>query len=177
MAEPEEKGRDITRRELADALAEATRLNKALAARVEVLETKAADADTKIGRELLEAQRLLAERTVQPLSAVAVLADVKLVPYKGMVRATAPCCVAPTVNREDGQPAGPHFTAVGEVFEIEVAALWTDDPYEAVIVTGHADDGTAKTKPNRDAPTPIDFRFRKVVSIAEDPTPRRAAEY
>lgn len=163
MAETEEKGRDVTRRELADALAEANRLNKALAERVDKLEANQTPpiAEAALRRELAEAQRLLAERSVQPLAKVP---DVKHVPYAGTVKATAECCMG-------------HFRAEGEVFEVSVPALWSDDPYVAVTVTGYADDGTPKTEPNRDAPTPIDFRFRKVVSIAEDPTPRRAAEY
>ena len=182
MAEQEEKGRDVTRRELADALAEATRLNKALAERVDALEAKQTPPINKalaervdaleakqtppinvatLQRELAEAHALLAARSVQPLAKVP---DVKLVPYSGMVKATADCCIE-------------HRYETGAVFHIDVPALWTDDPYVAVIVTGYADDGTPKTEPNHDAPTPIDFRFRKVVSIAEDPTPRRAAEF
>jgi hypothetical protein len=163
MAETEEKGRDVTRRELADALAEATRINKALAERVEKLEANQIPpvSEAALRKELAEARELLAARTVAPLKATA---EVKLVRYAGLVQATADCCME-------------HRHAAGEVFEVDVPALWTDDPYMPVIVTGYTDDGTPKTQPNAQAPTPIDFRFRKVVSIAEDPTPRRAAEY
>lgn len=162
MAESDEKGRDVTRRELADALAEATRLNKALAERVGALEAARPSAsEAALRRELEEARSLLASRSVAPLTKIP---DIKHIPYSGMVKATADCCME-------------HRHLKGEVFEVTVPALWTDDPYTAVVVTGYADDGTPKTEPNAQAPTPIDFRFRKVVSIAEDPTPRRAAEY
>lgn len=163
MAEPEERGRDVTRRELADALAEATRINKALAERVERLEANQTPpgSEAALRKELAEARELLASRSVAPLAKVP---DVKHVPYSGFVQASADCCIG-------------HRRDAGEVFEVDVPALWTDDPYTPVVVTGYTDDGMPKTEPNRAAPTPIDFRFRKVVSIAEDPTPRRAAEY
>lgn len=93
---------------------------------------------------------------------------VKLVPYAGLVIATKPCCIG--TRRDEG-----------EIFEIEVDALWDDDPYMAVVITEQRPDGKGGidviTGPNPNAPTPIDFRFRKTVSAAEDPTPRRAAEY
>ncbi len=88
-----------------------------------------------------------------------------LVPYKGLVKATVLCCIG--TQRQQG-----------EVFEVDVPALWTDDPYEPVIVTGYLEDGiTPVTEPNPAAPTPLSFRDRKAVSVAEDPTPRQASSY
>lgn len=88
----------------------------------------------------------------------------KLVPYTGMVRATVDCCI----DRHRLQ---------GEVFRVEMPALWSDDPFEPVVVLETKEDGTLVVGPNKDAPAPVPFRYRKVISVAEDPTPRRASEY
>lgn len=168
-----EKGRDVTRRELAEALEKAHELNAKLSERLDALEAKAqapevsvqeailqrelanANAELKDKRELLEKAR-----NRPGLSGP----DVVMVPYSGYVQAIAACCID-TFHKE------------GEVFHVDVPALWTDDPYVPVLVTGTKEDGTPLTQPNLLAPVPINFRFRKVVSAAEDPTPRRAAEY
>jgi hypothetical protein len=173
----EEKQRDVTRKELAEALAKSNalvesqgaaiaRLEALLAAKAEPTlglqeailqrELAAANAELKDKRELLERVRSRPGASGP---------DIKLVPYSGMVVSTAVCC--PDHRRE-----------VGEVFLVNLPALYTDDPFEPVTVLETDENGVAiKWEPNKAAPTPIDFRFRKVVSAAEDPTPRRAAEY
>jgi hypothetical protein len=72
----------------------------------------------------------------------------KLIPYAGMVQAKEPCALG-------------SLHSVGDVFPVDVTALWTDDPYVAVRVTGiNEDTGKPKVVQNELAPEPIDFRFR-----------------
>jgi hypothetical protein len=90
----------------------------------------------------------------------------KPIPYKGMVQATMPCAI--DVLR-----------ATGDVFQVDVPALWTDDPYTAVIVKGFAESGKPITEANPLAPEPADFRFRPRTTdalYAESLEVRRAAD-
>lgn len=99
----------------------------------------------------------------------------KLIPYNGLVQAKADCHVGgayrygPSVDRK-----------YGDVFPVSVSALWSDDPFVAVIVTGTRDDGTPITEPNPLAPPPIDFRFRPrgldAIALTEGQV-RTAAQY
>lgn len=170
----EEKGRDVTRRELAEALEASQALNARLSERLDALEAKAAAPTLSVQQAVLERElananaelkdkRELLERARSRPGASG--PDVPLVPYAGFVKAMAKCY------------AGGGIREVGAVFQVDLPALYTDDPFIAVNVVGEYDDGSPKTEPNLQAPVPINFRFRKVISAAEDPTPRRAAEY
>lgn len=172
MAE-DEKQRDVTRRELADALARANELNETLMARVEALEAKASAPTLSVQEAILQRELQLAYAELKDKSDLLERArsrpgqtgpDLPLVPYSGMVLVTAKCCID-------------HLREEGEVFHVSMPALYTDDPFVPVVITGSYEDGRPKTEPNPDAPVPIDFRFRKVVSAALDPTPRKAASF
>lgn len=169
----EEKGRDVTRRELAEALEASQALNVRLSERLDALEAKAAAPTLSVQEAILERELANANAELKEKREALERArsrpgisgpDVELIPYSGYVQATAPCCID-------------HRRDAGEVFHVNVPALWTDDPYVAVNIVGAFETGAPKTEPNLAAPTPINFRFRKVVSAAEDPTPRRASEY
>jgi hypothetical protein len=174
MAE-EEKSRDVTRRELAEALANATAMiaaqkeqNAALETRLAALE-QAKPADNAIVqletlKALQDLRQSIEQGRIRSSPKFYTGPEPDKVPYEGSVQATVECHYG-------------HFHKAGDVFQVKVPALWSDDPYVAVIVTGTRDDGTPITMPNKDAPVPIDFRFRRVVSAAEDPTLRRASEY
>jgi hypothetical protein len=89
----------------------------------------------------------------------------RLIPYKGMVQAKEPCVYD-------------HKYETGQVFEVDVPALFTDDPYVPVVVQGHSESGTPLTEVNPLAPPPVDFRFRpRSHDVLNDPTPRRANEF
>lgn len=84
----------------------------------------------------------------------------RLIPYEGLVRAIEKC-------------AYDHLYEPGEVFYVSVEALWTDDPYEPVRQV-NTNDLEPRYERRTDV-SQIDFRFRRVIVAAEDPTPRRAA--
>jgi len=169
----EEKGRDVTRRELAEALEASQALNLRLSERLDALEAKVAAPTLSVQEAILERELANAnaelkekrEALERARSRPGAGPDVPLIPYCGMAKATAKCY------------AGGGIQEVGSVFQIDLPALYTDDPFVAVNVVGNYDDGSPRTEPNLSAPVPINFRFRKVISAAEDPTPRRAAEY
>lgn len=152
MAETEQQ-RDVTRRELADELAKSRETNERLAAQLAEMQAAAKVAPPRM------------PHTAPVYNGP----EPNKVPYSGLVRATARCCIG-------------HVREEGEIFEVSVPALWTDDPYIAVIVTGYTPETrTQAPEPiwelNPEAPTPIALRFRKAVSAAEDPTPRVAASF
>jgi hypothetical protein len=170
----DEKQRDVTRKELADELAASRALNAKLLERLDAMEAKQAAPtislqEAVLQRELDAANRELGEKRalLEKARSRPATPDVTLVPYSGLVKSTAVCCID---TKRDA----------GEVFHVDVPALWTDDPYVAVVIAGtQIVDGVEVpiTEANPAAPVPINFRFRKVVSAAEDPTPRRASEY
>lgn len=171
MTDEEGRPREPTRKELAEALAQSQALNARMLERLDALEAKQAPPmvsleEEVLRRELAVANAELAQKRqlLERVQTRAATPDVQLVPYAGLVQADVACCMERKYEK-------------GEVFYVEVTALWTDDPYHAVIIQGERDDGTPRVLPNPDAPQPINFRFRKVVSAAEDPTPRRASEY
>jgi hypothetical protein len=170
----QEPERTLTRRELAEELAKSRELNARMLERLDALEAKQATPTLSVQETILQKElaaatkeladkRLLLEKYSQRQSAGS--PDIPLVPYEGYVIATATCAM--DTRHEEG-----------EIFYVSVPALYTDDPYEPVTILEQDVEGTpTKWEKNRAAPTPINFRFRKVVSAAEDPTPRRANEY
>ncbi|SRR5579884_2243591 len=151
--------KEPTRAELAEQLA-------MLEARVKAAEQ---ERDTlKAGRDA-ELNKALAElQSLRPNAAAAVSAPQgrpQKVPYKGMVQAKEPC----VYDRK---------YETGDVFAVDLPALWSDDPFVPVVVTGYSDTGKPLTEPNTLAPPAVDFRFRpKSHEVLNDPTPRRANEY
>lgn len=152
MAEP-------TRAELIQALADAE------------ARTKAAEAERDTLKASKEAELAQAHKELQSLrpNAAAQLATPtgrpQKIPYKGMVQAKEPCVYE-------------HKHEQGDVFAVDVAALWSDDPFVPVVVTGHSETGKPLTEPNPLAPPAVDFRFRpKSHEVLNDPTPRRANEF
>lgn len=162
--------KEPTRADLAEALARATALIEEQGAAIAELRAARPAADSAIQLELVKAINELKASTEAQNQARArpgafyTGPDKELTPYAGYVVSTAICCVD-------------HRREEGEVFQVSVAALWSDDPFVPVTITGQKDDGTLTWEPNKSAPTPINFRFRKQVSAAEDPTLRRASEY
>lgn len=144
----EKEDQGPTRRELAQALAESRALIESQGAALAALQSQVA------------ASQVAAQKP----SAAAPAQELTLRPYVGLVKALVPCCYD-------------HKYEAGELFHVSLPALWTDDPFEAVIVVREDDNGKPVTEKNPSAPTPIDFRFRKAVSTIEDPTPRIASEY
>lgn len=101
-------------------------------------EKRLADAEAELAGLRPDAARpLMAPRGPAP----------KLVPYKGFVRARVDC-------------AYECYRHAGDVFEIDVPGLWSDDPWEPVRVTGDNEDGTPIVNPRTDV-TRIDARFRQ----------------
>lgn len=152
--------KELTRSELAERLAAAeARASAAEGERDTLVASKAAD--------LAKAEAELARLRPNAATPIAPVAGSRpqLIPYKGMVRAKEPCVCD-------------HKYEEGDVFGVDVAALWSDDPYVAVIVTGHMESGKTITEVNPLAPRPVDFRFRpKSHDVLNDPSPRRANEY
>jgi len=103
----------------------------------------------------------------------------KKVPYKGMVQATEDC-------NYEGYRNGPKFyndkdgkrvnVSDGDIFAVDVPALWSDDPYVPVLLK-MTEAGQKYSVPNPDAPVRIDFRFRPRVSVSTDIAPLRAGQY
>ena len=110
--------------------------------------------DAVTAKQLAEAQAELAAlhraRPTAPLTGVAP----KLVRYEGFAQATEDCHIGGQFRN------GPKDGAPGDVFRIDVPALWSDDPYRAVTVRISDETNQPIVTPNPDAPTPIDFRFR-----------------
>jgi hypothetical protein len=133
---------------------------KELQAQIEAL--KGPPANPLVGGSVEELQKLhpqAAQPLVKPVGP-----KPALIPYKGWVKAKE-SCVYNTPHPLTGSRIGSLYER-GDVFEVDVTALWTDDPFEAVVVTGAKEDGTPITEPNPDAPIPIDFRFRVLVDQA-----------
>ena len=179
MAEEKEPSRDVTRRELAEAL---TRANELIAQQAVALEEVRGElkamkdapapggsvSEAVLRRELENTQAQLRDLTAAQSARRPGAQNITPVPYKGMVKARERCHIG-------------HIREAGEVFYHEVPALWTDDPFEAVTVVRTSDTGEPVTEPNADAPTPIDFRFRNSIegfrAVTSDPNPRRAADF
>lgn len=152
--------KEPTRAELAELLA-------ASEARASAAETERDELKLSKAFELAKAQRELA--ALRPQAAVALQPALgirpQLIPYKGMMQAKEPCVYD-------------HKHEAGEVFQVDLPALWTDDPFFPVIVNGFSESGKPLTEVNPLAPPPVDFRFRpKSHDVLNDPSPRRANEY
>lgn len=165
-----------TRKELADALSQSQLVNAKLMERLDALEAKAQTPTVSVQEAILQrdldtarADIAAKQKLLDRAATHTTTADVKLTPYVGLVKAIAPCCMDTKYE-------------VDAVFEVKVPALWTDDPYVPVrLIDSTTDDQgnylNLATEPNPNAPEQIHFRFRKVVSQAEDPTPRRAESF
>lgn len=109
-------------------------------ARSEALLARVTAAAETLERENAELKRLSsAQVTPRP--------GLQARPYKGLVRAIVPC----------------HYNflhATGDIFEVDLPALWTDDPFVPVVITQTLPDGTQLTEENKDAPKPLPFELR-----------------
>lgn len=102
--------------------------------------------DAKLAAELRMAKEDLAKLKA-PVPFVPVTGPgPKQIPYRGLVRALADCYIG-AYHRQ------------GEVFHVNVPALWSDDPYEAVTATGTNEIGQPIVEPALDA-VRIDQHFR-----------------
>ncbi len=84
-----------------------------------------------------------------------------LVRYRGAVQATEDCAY-------DGYHFGPNSDKgrpEGDVFEVDVPTLWSDDPYVPVALSGTRDDGSPRYVRRTDVPI-VDFRWRERGNIA-----------
>lgn len=171
MADPKEP----TRAELAEALLQSNALLKEQAAVIAELRAKP-DTSSEVQLQILQALKDLKASARPQASAFYTGPKISTIPYRGWVKALQACQV--NHPNADGSP-GVHVHQEGDVFEIDVPSLWTDDPYMAVIITGYEDQAQLKpiTVKNEDAPTPANFQFRRQVELDEKPTLRRASEY
>jgi hypothetical protein len=167
----------VTRVQLAEALAKSTALVEEQGRVIAQLRAQPAATVDPIQLEILKALKELRESVPrQSPTAFYTGPKVETQPYRGFVQALDKCQV--NHPNPDGS-AGVHVHEKGDVFEIDVEALWTDDPYVAVIVKGYEDQAQTKpiVVPRMDAPPQADFRFRRQVELEEKPTLRRASEY
>lgn len=163
-----------TRAELSTELAEERRKSSTLEerlARLEAAFAKPAEPDLATLARLKDAEAELA--TLRPNAArVAALPRgpaPKLEPYKGLVRAKVDCTY-------DGYHRGPviglneHKQSVvlveGEVFHVELAAFWSDNPYEPVREVRNPD-GTVRYEPRTDVSI-VDYRWRLKLQTTEE---------
>jgi hypothetical protein len=131
---------------------------QALLDRITALEAQlsAPRGDAKLAGELRKAQEELATlKAPAPVFVPPTGPAPRLVPYIGLVKALADCHI--------GQ-----YRHTGDVFQVEMPALWTDDPFVPVVITGHTEEGKPITEANPMAPPQIDFRFR--TSTADMPS-------
>lgn len=156
-----------TRKELAAELEAQRTENADLKARMERLEALVAKPPEPVftqtdldrlrqAREELEALRPGASRSFAAPTGPAP----QLVPYKGLVRATQDCTYG-------SYRAGPGSTSAacganadpdGDVFEVDVQALWSDDPWVPVRQVAR-EGGAVYYVPRTDVPI-VDARFR-----------------
>lgn len=128
---------------------------------------KANELNTRLAARLDEQDKTIAElKAAKPV--VVPQPGVQKVPYSGYVRAKEPCHIG-------------HLRAAGEVFQHDAPCLWSDDPFEPVIVLEGTDkDGQPNCKAHPEAPKPIPFhlRPRTVDALSErGNTPVRASEW
>jgi hypothetical protein len=165
MADPKEP----TRAELAEALLQATSVIKEQGKAIEELKSKSSSDEVQ-----LEILQLLKElRGSKPQSQHYTGPAIKKTPYDGYVKATESCIVNMLMQDGEHHPIRYEKDAV---FQVDVDQLWTDDPYEPVILKGTDKAGVPIVEPNTEA-VRADFRFRQHTSVTEDPTLKRASQY
>jgi hypothetical protein len=76
----------------------------------------------------------------------------KLVAYKGLVRAITDCAYG-------GYRHGPKEGVGGDVFEVDLPTLWSDDPFEPVTIKGEGESGQPLYARRTDVPI-LDWRWR-----------------
>jgi hypothetical protein len=169
MAEPQ---KEPTKSELAEAL---LRANMLMAEQAKAIEELRAEKPQSSSDEVqLEILQLLKElRGSKPQSQHYNGPEIKKTAYDGYVRAIESCVV--NVLFQDGD-FHPVRYEKGDVFQVDVDQLWTDDPYEPVTLKGNDDSGKPVTVGNESA-VRADFRFRRHTSVVEDPTLKRASQY
>lgn len=160
MADPKEP----TKAELAEALLNATQMLKDQGALIanqgrEIAELKAAPQAVRTG-----AFNYSTEPTKKG--------------YFGWVKATQSCQVNRSVSVDGKLQVQAIVYAPGDVFQHDVDQLWSDDPFEAVEVTGYEDHEQNKpiTKPNKEAVV-MDRRFRVHARLMDDAQLRAASQY
>ena len=137
---------------------------EATKARLAALDQPVDAREAALMRQLDEAKAELAQAKPAAETSFPAGAAPKLVPYKGLAKASEDCFVT-QIQHE------------GDVFEVDVSALWTDDPFVAVVIVGYQESGKPITEPNKAAPAQIDFRFRPKGLTLIDATPMRASQY
>jgi len=146
---------ELTRRQLQEQ-------NDALAKRIAELEAETAN-KPKLEAALAELQALK-----RPQAEGKPQGSAKLVPYRGKAQALEDCHVggAYRYGPKDGKP--------GDVFDIDVPGLWSDDPFVPVTVR-YAETGEPIVE-RQDLPR-VDFRFRTSGSQSTQIEPLRASSY
>jgi hypothetical protein len=147
--------------------------NEALMARLAALEAKPANdaaqavKDKQLAAALAELDSLKANR-----ASGAPVGSPRTVPYKGLVQATEDCHIGGALRKG---PRHPEANKVGDVFEVDVPALWSDDPYVPVNVSYDKENGRVIER--RDDVPRVDFRFRIQAAGQVDIPPLRASAY
>lgn len=166
MAEGE--NRELSRKELQGMLEQALALNATQAEQISGLKTDIAEMREQmtaprttaadVGTLQLAVQDLQAElaRTGKRSTEGTPQGEAKLTPYSGPVQATEDCHIGGVYrygpNANDGRPRG-------DVFDVVMPGLWSDDPFVPVRVVGRREDGSLITELREDVPR-VDFRFR-----------------
>lgn len=129
----------------------------------------AAKPEPTSGEQLMQARRLAeAEAELEALRPRRLTGrpngpQPKYVPYKGLVRAKEDCAVGTFRSGPHPDQGKPY----GDVFEVDVAVLWSDDPYEPVNIVSYREDNSPIVERRTDVPV-IDARWR----IKTDPESR-----
>ena len=121
----------------------------------------------RLADALRELDALRAERTVRPPTTDAKGTKVKPRPYRGHVQAVETCWAGHPVK-------GPRQE--GDVFEVDLPALYNDDPFVPVVVIGTTESGRPIVKPHAEAVV-ADFLDRPQVRVSTDLPPLRASQF
>jgi hypothetical protein len=154
--------------------------NEALMARLAALEAAAKPANDAAqavkDKQLADALAELAALKRPQVSGQVTGAPPRLIPYKGFVQAIENCWYGGLVQycASDTSAHNPNPGAVS-VFEVDVPALWSDDPYVPVNVS--YDKAGARIVELRRDVHQIDFRFRIQAAGQVDIPPLRASAY
>lgn len=143
---------ELTRKQLQEQLDAANAQLAALKA-----QPAAAPSDEKLERDLAAARAELASIKAAAPAGAPLGPAPRYIPYRGKVQATEDCHIG---GRFRMGPLNPNNgSGKGDVFEVDVPVLWSDDPYVPVIASEETAPGVYKVEPHPTA-VRVDFRFR-----------------
>lgn len=177
MADPKEP----TRAELAEALLRSNAMMAEMAETIQTLRDEKAKPQVSTSDQVqLEILQLLKElRGSKPQSQHYFGPEIQKTAYDGFVQATESCVINMAMMNEKGQvDIHPIRYEEGNVFQVDVDQLWTDDPYVPVLMKGTDKSGVPLTEPHPNAKElRANFRFRQHAKQVEEPALKRASQY